>query len=266
MAISCNKNELDIVSETHPVTLSIGLAGGTKVSHDYSDNKVKPAWEDTDYVFIQFEENGTEYLEKFDIDASTISEDGKSANFSNPESQLTGDTFKVIYSTPALTQVSGTSLTFDLAGQKGDLEELPEYLEAVVTDGATSVALESKLTYFHFVLTLNHLDQYDHIGNLHFGAWDGSSFESGYFRLTNTNESSVESVDLGTPSITLGQTIDLFVAVFQIKQADNYNVKITMEKAHGHSAHEFHYSWNPKDGKEYVAGKVYKVTGELVKK
>ena len=260
VAISCNKDELNNVSKTRPVTLSIGLSGGTKVTHDYSDNKVKPAWEGTDYVYVQFEEDGTAYLEKFDIDASSISGDGKSANFSNSESHLTGDTYKVIYSTPRFTEVDGTTLTFNLNGQKGNLDELPEYLEAEVTDGATSVALESKLTYFHFVLALDPYDypgDYADLKDIQFGALGRyNTFASGYFSLTNTGSSSVESVKI-SPDFYLSQELDFYAAAFQIEQANKYKVKIWI------GSDDFIYSWTPKTN--YVAGKVYKVAAKLTK-
>ena len=258
VAISYNKEELNNVSKTRPVTLNVGIGAETKVSHNYSDNKVKPAWEAGDVVYVQFEKEGTTHLEEFAI--GTISEDGKSASFSNSASELTDEIgYKVIYATPDYTTVGDNSLTFNLAGQKGTLDKLPEYLEAEVAAGETSAALKSKLTYFHFVLSFNPYDypgDYADLKDIQFGAIGRyNTFESGYFSLTNTGES-VESIKI-IPDFYINETLEFYVAAFQIEQAVRYSVNICVDDD------DFMHTWDA--NKNYVAGKVYKVEATLRK-
>ena len=291
-AVSCNKAESpEQTAEGQPVTLRVGLAPETRMSHEYgpvgSGNGIKTAWDENDYVYVRFTKDGTTYLEQFDIDEESIStDDGKSADFSNPSSLLEGNTFTVIYVTEAYRTVSGTDLTFDLSDQDGTLDNLPEYLVAEVTDGGLNgVSLSSQLTYFHFVFSQQISSATSaSITSVVINATDSQGTEKpGFYSANNAttagNISFTPSADvLSFRSVSGFGTkyyvdFDIYAAVFMGTQATNYRVTLDGDfslptpglpgfgSGGDQSASALYYVWNT--SKTYAAGRTYKVTGTL---
>ena len=278
VAMSCNTFEPENPSKGRTVTISAGLPVETKVAHSLDGTTVKPSWETGDKVYVRFTSGGTDHLEEFS--AVSISSDGKSATFSNPDSQLPeGTAYTVVYASPEYTTVSGNDLIFDLDGQAGTLSGLPEYLTAEVTDGSSTAVLQSQLTIFHFVLTLNNPSSYKSIEEIQFGACPNSSTAHvrGYFATTNTG-TTAPAVDVAEDSFTPAATIDIYAAAFMLKQSSAYNVRLKIKPVgtssgfpgapggHGSSEDQTSSSWyycNWTTSKTYAAGKVYKVTGTL---
>ena len=166
VAVSCNGIEEEQVTPGRPVTLTVGLAPETKVSHEYGDLDngkvgIKTAWEADDFIFVQFD--GT--TEIFQIE-SGVGE--KTATFHKESSLLPANTpYKVTYASPRYMYKNSTTgeyrlATFNINGKKdspcpatvdGTLENLPEYLVANVSGDDNDIVLESQLVYFHFIIT-----------------------------------------------------------------------------------------------------------------
>ena len=167
--VSCKKEETPVGrTEGRPVTITVGLAPETRISHEYGtlDNGktgVKTAWGENDFVFVEYGET----REVFQIETG-VGE--KTATFYKEDSALPENTaYTVIYASPRYMKPrdDGTYSyrSFSVRGQTGTgierpdgtLENLPEYLVGEVAAGGDRAVLESQLVYFHIII--KHTDQ-----------------------------------------------------------------------------------------------------------
>lgn len=145
--VCCTREVIDpkeVVGEEkpagHPVTISAGLTGETKVSHGLDGTSIKVAWAEGDQLTVVFDKGSGQITEEF---ALVDGAGGTSATFRNEDSQLEEDTEFDVY------HVSGEA---SWAVQDGTVAHLPDYLSAKQKKLSDAISLQPCMTYFHIVL------------------------------------------------------------------------------------------------------------------
>ncbi len=235
--------------EGSTVYLNIGLSEDTKISHDLDGITIKPRWESTDALKVTFTVSGAPVEETFNIDASSISADGRSARFYKDDSQLASRDgyFDVAYAGNAT----------DWSVQDGTYANLPEILVKTGLSSTDSpIALESQLTYFHFDLStaanpaeaLELANAYFY-NNTHALIIDSSN-NTGDIKITQTMTYTTGGV---------GANADFYVAAKLA--ADSYGDTFGIDLQNGdHYAGVQGYSLTWNAAKSYSTGAVYKKT------
>ena len=292
-AVSCQKAETPVEApKGHSVTLTVGLTPETRISHTLDGTTIKTAWEDNDFVFVQFG-NQTEI---FSIDQIS----GKTATFKNTNSNLTdSEPYTVTYASRAHMTYDASAAdyglsTFDLNSQNGKYANLPEYLVAEYDpENPGDLVLASKLTYFHFVFRQQMTSTSNpSITSIEFDSVDNQGvFKGGFYSAYGATTAGVisfvpdasvlssETVPASNPfsPATYYANIDIYAAAFMGNQAARYQVTLNTQSltvpgsgsgiglpgSHGSTndqgASGLTYTWTT--SKTYVGGKVYKVTG-----
>ena len=243
----------------HPVTISTGLPGETKVSHGLDGTSIKVAWKEGDKLTVVFDKGSEQITEEFLLMDGA---GGMSATFRNENSQLDENTIFDVY------HASGAA---SWATQDGTVANLPDYLSAKQKKLSDAISLEPCMTYFHIVL--GPLDQ---------------DYASAYLSKMEGNCTiySAPGVKGGvkvTPSggFKAGESVDFYVAVmidgattgevndsfgssvspkFQIGFANGYQGISFDGQAFDITFPSAKCNWTP--AKDYVAGKVYKVANK----
>lgn len=269
LLFSCNKIETPAPVKGKPVTLQAGLNADTKVSHSLDGTTIKPAWEAEDQIEVVFTKDETEVVETFTLSDGIGS---SNATFSCASSQLEeGMTYSVYY----------PSRTCDWSEQDGSVVNLPEYLVAEsVTSLASPITLSPRLTYFHFVLSAptSGSASYNYaIFTKPVGAakWYKNNETEGYIAVKpqssyNVN-TSMEPLDFYLAILFDGNTSEGTKDSFGDESPSEMRITLQGSKPSGvnlggvsnptPTAPNHYYSWKP--SKNYQAGKIYKVSGQL---
>ena len=243
----------------HPVTISTGLPGETRVSHGLDGTSIKVAWAEGDKLTVVFNKDTEQITETFDL----VEGAGEtSATFKNENSQLEENTVFDVY------HASGAA---SWAVQDGTVANLPDYLSAKGVKLSDAISLEPCMTYFHIVL--GPLDR-------DYASAYLSKMEGG---CTIYSAPGVKGGVTVTPSdgFKSGESVDFYVAVMisgsTASQAnDNFGVRVDPKfqigfangvqgisldgQAFDLTAPSAKCNWTP--AKDYVAGKVYKVANK----
>jgi hypothetical protein len=243
----------------HPVTLSTGLPGETRVSHGLDGTSIKVAWKEGDKLTVMFDKGSGQITETFDL---VNGAGGTSATFRNEDSQLEEDTVFDVY------HASGAA---SWAVQDGTVANLPDYLSAKGVKLSDAISLQPSMTYFHIVL--GPLDR-------DYASAYLSKMEGG---CTIYSAPGVKGGVTVTPQggFQAGSTVDFYVAVMidgsTASQAnDNFGAEVSPKFQIGFAngvqgisfdgqAFDLTFpsakcNWTP--AKAYVAGKVYKVANK----
>ena len=246
----------------HPVTISTGLPGETRVSHGLEGTSIKIAWKDGDKLTVVFNKDTEQITETFDLVDGAGS---TSATFKNDNSQLEENTVFDVY------HASGAA---SWATQDGTVANLPDYLSAKGVKLSDAISLQPCMTYFHIVL--GPLDR-------DYASAYLSKMEGG---CTIYSAPGVKGGVTVTPSggFKSGESVDFYVAVMisgsTASQAnDNFGVRVDPKfqigfangvqgisldgQAFDLTAPSAKCNWTP--AKDYVAGKVYKVANKSLK-
>lgn len=235
--------------EGSTVYLNIGLSEDTKISHDLDGTTIKPRWESTDALKVTFTVSATPVEETFNIDASSISADGRSARFYKDDSQLASrdGNFDVAYAGNAT----------DWSVQDGTYANLPEVLAKTGLSSTDSpIALESQLTYFHFDLStaatpteaLELANAYFY-NNTHALIIDSSN-NTGDINITRTMTYTTDGD---------GADADFYVAAKLAADSNGDTFGIDLQNGdHYAGVQGYSLTWNA--AKSYSTGAVYKIT------
>lgn len=235
--------------ECSTVYLNIGLSEDTKISHDLDGTTIKPRWESTDALKVTFTVSATPVEETFNIDASSISADGRSARFYKDDSQLVSrdENFDVAYAGNAT----------DWSVQDGTYANLPEVLAKTGLSSTDSpIALESQLTYFHFDLStaatpteaLELANAYFY-NNTHALIIDSSN-NTGDIKITRTMTYTTGGA---------GTNADFYVAAKLAADSNSDTFGIDLQNGdHYAGVQGYSLTWNA--AKSYSTGAVYKIT------
>lgn len=238
--------------EGSTVYLNIGLSEDTKISHDLDGTTIKPRWESTDALKVTFTVSTTPVEETFNIDASSISADGRSARFYKDDSQLASrdGNFDVAYAGNAT----------DWSVQDGTYANLPEVLAKTGLSSIDSpIALESQLTYFHFDLStaatpteaLELANAYFY-NNTHALIIDSSN-NTGDIKITRTMTYTIGGV---------GANADFYVAAKLAADSNGDTFGIDLQNGdHYAGVQGYSLTWNA--AKSYSTGAVYKKTSTV---
>ena len=252
-----NQQEPVEVSQGHPVTITAGLPAETRITHEYSENQIKPYWEAGDQVNVSFTLQEETVVETFLLKTGAGTQ---SATFSNENSQLDAHMrFTVDY--------VDKNHPDGWAVQDGTLAKLPECLSGEAADLSQSITLTPSLTYFHVMVAIP----------------SGRSFSSAYLSkleggfTMNTKPGTKGAVTV-TPEGGFSGSVDFYIAVKLEGQtsesgSDAFGTTVPPKfqiafgngtqgvAAHGQgvlvSGDSYKYSWSP--AKDYVPGKVYKI-------
>lgn len=244
--------------------LTVALDPATKVTHDYVDHSntgtnkaIQPQWEGTDALTVSFTVSGTPVTETFEIDATSISGDKMSARFYKDGSQLASreGNFDVAY--------AGNATTSNLKTQAGTLAALPSYLVATdISDLSSPISLESKLTYFHFVLTADADYNFTH-------AYLRQT--SGSAKLLGTSTNDIVKVAFGSSTAISSVAKDVYVATYLDGTSTNGSTLQFVLMNADYDLNNENYFTGVENGlvswdvtKDYSAGKVYKKTAAIV--
>ena len=243
----------------HPVTISTGLPGETRVSHGLDGTSIKVAWAEGDKLTVVFNKDTEQITETFDLVKGA---GATSATFKNENSQLEEDTVFDVYHT------SGAA---SWAVQDGTVANLPDYLSAKGVKLSDAISLQPSMTYFHIVL--GPLDR-------DYASAYLSKMEGG---CTIYSAPGVKGGVTVTPQggFQAGSTVDFYVAVmidgatigevndnfgssvspkFQIGFADGVQGISFDGQAFDLTFPSAKCNWTP--AKNYAAGKVYKVANK----
>ena len=256
-----NPQEPVEVTVGHPVTISAGLPPETRISHEYSNNQIKPSWEADDQVKVSFTLNGETVVETFTLKTGAGTQ---SATFSNENSQLEADK-------PFTVDYVDKNHPDGWAVQDGTLAHLPECLSGEATDITAAIDLTPALTYFHVKAAIP----------------SGSTFSSAYLNklegsFTMNSAPGVKGAITVTPTGGFSGTVDFYIALklegqTSANSPDAFGTTVPPKfqiafangtqgvAAHGQgvlvSGDSYKYSWSP--SKDYVAGKVYKIENKI---
>ena len=243
----------------HPVTISTGLPGETRVSHGLDGTSIKVAWKEGDQLTVVFDKGSGQITEEFLL---VNGAGGTSATFKNDNSQLDENTVFDVY------HASGAA-SWDV--QDGTVANLPDYLSAKQKKLSDAISLEPCMTYFHIVL--GPLDR-------DYASAYLSKMEGG---CTIYSAPGVKGGVTVTPQggFQAGSTVDFYVAVMidgattgEVNDSFGSSVspKFQIGFANGVQGISFDgqafdltfpsakCNWTP--AKDYVAGKVYKVANK----
>ena len=166
--------------------------------------------------------------------------------------------------------------------QDGTVANLPEYLVAEnLTSLNSPVALSSKLTYFHFVLSAPASGSSSYAYAIFTkpsgkASWYKSNSAQGYIVIHPTSNfvvsTSMEPLDFYLAILFNGNTSEGATDMFGNGSPSEMSITLQSSKPNGInfggasnpalSMPNHHYRWNPT--KDYQPGTVYKVSGQLI--
>ena len=254
--------EVVVVEEkpvAHPVTISTGLPGETRVSHGLDGTSIKVAWKAGDQLTVVFNDGTEQVTEVFNLVDGAGS---TTARFRNENSQLEEDTVFDVY------HISGAE---SWAVQNGTVADLPDYLSAEGVTLNDQISLQPCMTYFHIVLgplDRNYASAY--LGKMEGGCtiYSAPGVKGGVTVTPAGGFQEGESVDFYVAVMISGSTAsqandnfgDNVPPKFQIGFADGIQGLTLDGQAFDLTAPSAKCNWTP--AKDYVAGKVYKVANK----
>ena len=243
----------------HPVTISTGLPGETRVSHGLDGTSIKVAWAEGDKLTVVFNKDTEQITETFDL----VEGAGEtSATFKNENSQLEENTVFDVY------HASGAA---SWAVQDGTVANLPDYLSAKGVKLSDAISLQPCMTYFHIVLGPLDRDYASaYLSKMEGGCtiYSAPGVKGGVTVTPSGGFKSGESVDFYVAVMisgaTTGEVNDNFGSSvspkFQIGFADGVQGISFDGQAFDLTFPSAKCNWTP--AKDYVAGKVYKVANK----
>ena len=243
----------------HPVTISTGLPGETRVSHGLDGTSIKVAWKEGDKLTVVFDKGSGQITEEFLL---VDGAGGTSATFKNDNSQLDENTVFDVY------HASGAA---SWAVQDGTVANLPDYLSAKQKKLSDAISLEPCMTYFHIVLGPLDRDYASaYLSKMEGGCtiYSAPGVKGGVTVTPSGGFKSGESVDFYVAVMisgaTTGEVNDNFGSSvspkFQIGFADGVQGISFDGQAFDLTFPSAKCNWTP--ARDYVAGKVYKVANK----
>lgn len=271
-----SKEEDNEVVEMIPVTVTV-TENFSRVSHDESGNKINVAWETDDVIYLGNPEgittktsinaNGSGFS-TLAIDASSISEDKKTASFTGEiPANLSGKTLLAFYGSAEKLKVSNSQVIMDFTQQtqsKAGLAHLKGYdlMSAVVAeyDGSSKINLQFKHEGVIFKVKLRQLPTDESISTVVLSLPEGTnSFVTSKSFNANgvaSNGETTNSLELNVAGIsntdydavftlcptTLNSEVNISVPVTKVSGLYSYTDNITISNA---TLEAGKYYWTP---------------------